>query len=114
MSVALFSNSGILDIMTWSGTLPPGFVNNGVLLDRSAIKVESCAVEGGDFNVTIMGYAGHSYQLQYSDALHPASWSNLGTAQAGNQAPLVFTDTHGVTTGQRFYRVAVDLSPNSN
>jgi hypothetical protein len=110
----IFSNSGVLDIMTWSGTLPPGFINNGVLLDRSAIKVESCAAEGSDFNVTIMGYTGHTYLLQYSDALRPASWSNLGTAQVGNQAPLVFTDTQGVTTGQRFYRVAVDPPGDSN
>ena len=110
----MFSNSGVLDIMTWSGTLPPGFVNNGVLLDHSAIKVQSCAAEGSDFNVTIMGYTGHTYLLQYSDALRPASWSNLGTAQVGNQAPLVFTDTQGVTTGQRFYRVAVDPPGDSN
>ena len=63
-----FINNGVLDIMTWSGTLPPGFANTGLVLDRSAIKVESCAVTGVDFNVTIMGYAGHSYQLQYQMA----------------------------------------------
>jgi hypothetical protein len=103
-----FSNSGVLDIMTWSGTLPPGFVNHGVLLDRTAIKVESCAVEGGDFEVTIMGYAGHSYQLQCSNGLRPAVWTNVGTAQAGSEAPLVLTHVNGMAVAQRFYRVAVD------
>jgi Bacterial alpha-L-rhamnosidase 6 hairpin glycosidase domain/Bacterial alpha-L-rhamnosidase C-terminal domain len=108
-----FSNSGVLDIMTWSGTLPPGFVNHGVLLDRTAIKVESCAVEGGDFEVTIMGYAGHSYQLQCSNGLRPAVWTNVGTAQAGSEAPLVLTHVNGMAVAQRFYRVAVDPPSDS-
>jgi hypothetical protein len=103
-----FINSGVLDIMTWSGVLPPGFVNNGVLLNRSAIKVESCAAEGSNLNVTIMGYAGHTYQLQYSNNLRPAVWTNVETAQAGNGAPLVLTHANGLAAGQRFYRVALD------
>jgi hypothetical protein len=108
-----FSNSGVLDIMTWSGTLPPGFVNKGVLLDRSAIKVESCAVEGGNFDVTIMGYAGHSYQLQCSNGLRPAAWTNVGTAQAGSEALLVLTHVNGIAVAQRFYRLAVDPPSDS-
>jgi len=103
-----FVNNGVLDIMTWNGALPAGFVNDGVILDRSAVKIESCAVEGRDFSATIMGYTGHSYQLQYSSDLHPASWINLGAAKAGNDAPLVFVHTNGVTAGQGCYRVAVD------
>jgi hypothetical protein len=103
-----FINNGVLDIMTWNGLLPAGFANHGVLLDRSAIKVESCAVEGRDFHVTIMGYAGHSYQLQYSDGLRPASWANLAMPQPGTQALLVLTHTNGIAAGPRFYRVAVD------
>jgi hypothetical protein len=110
----VFSNSGVLDIMTWSGTLPPGFVNQGVLLDRSAIKIASCSVAGGDFNVTIMGYAGHTYQLQCSNGLRPAAWTNVGTAQAGNGAPLVLIHANGIGAGQRFYRVAVDRPSDSN
>jgi len=102
-----FSNSGVLDIMTWSGTLPPGFVNTGVLLDRTAIKVASCAVTGGDFTLTIMGYTGHSYQLQTSSALNPATWADLGPPQAGAGQILGFTHTNAVSAGQGFYRVAV-------
>ena len=41
-----WANSGVLDIMTWNGTLPAGLVNSGLILDRSAIKVQSCAVQG--------------------------------------------------------------------
>ena len=101
-------NNGVLDIMTWSGTLPPDFVNNGSVLDRSAVKVDSCGIVGHDFHVTIMGYTGHTYQLQYASALHPVSWTNLGAPQTGNQLPLVFVQTNAVSFGQGFYRVAVD------
>jgi hypothetical protein len=110
----VFSNGGVLDIMTWSGTLPPGFVNNGVLLDRSAIKVESCVAEGSNFNVTIVGYAGHTYQLQYSNNLRPAAWTNVGAAQAGSGAPLVLTQANGMAASQRFYRVVVNPPSDSN
>ncbi len=94
--------------------MPPGFVNNGVLLDRSAIKVESCAVVGSDLRVAIMDYTGHSYQLQCSDDLRPDSWTNLGFLQAGHQVLLVMTHTNGFSAGQRFYRVAVDPTGGSD
>jgi hypothetical protein len=102
-----FTNYGVLDIMTWNGALPAGFANNGVVLDRTAVKVDTWAIEGNDFRLTLMGYAGHSYQLQHSDDLRAGSWSNDGAAQPGNQAPLLLTQTNGVTAGRRFYRVQV-------
>jgi len=100
-------NSGVLDIMTWSGSLPSGFVNNGVLLDHSAIKVESCTVQSGSLNLTIMGYVSHTYQLQGSSTLTPATWFNIGSPQAGAGEILEFMDTNGVGAGAEFYRVAV-------
>ena len=106
------NNNGVLDIMTWNGSLPPDFINNGVVLDRSAVKIESSAIRGSAFNVAIMGYQGHTYQLQYSSNLNPASWTNMGMPQLGKQTPLVFTNN--VAGGQGFYRVAVDPAENSN
>ena len=108
-----FVNNGLLDIMSWNGTLPPGFVNNGSVLDRSAVKVDSSAVVGRDFHAAIMGYTGHTYQLQYASTLHPVSWTNSGAPQVGNQVPLVFVQTNAVSFSQGFYRVAVDLPGNS-
>jgi alpha-L-rhamnosidase len=105
-------NDGVLDIMTWNGSLPSSFVNNGLVLDRSAVKIEFSAVQGPAFTVTIMGYQGHTYQLQYSTSLSPASWTNLGPPQPGNQAPLVLTNS--IAGGEGFYRVAVDPPGNSN
>ncbi|MEY4387924.1 MAG: hypothetical protein RLY20_3207, partial [Verrucomicrobiota bacterium] len=38
-----FTNNGVLDLLTWNGTLPPGFVNNGVVISRSNAVITSCA-----------------------------------------------------------------------
>ncbi len=104
----VLQNMGVLDIMTWNGELPPGFVNNGVLLDRAAIQVESCAVQDAAFSLTIMGYAGHTYELQYANQLQPPSWTNVGNLQTGSGQSLIFTATNGITSSQGFYRLAVD------
>ncbi|HEV2319556.1 MAG TPA: alpha-L-rhamnosidase C-terminal domain-containing protein [Verrucomicrobiae bacterium] len=101
-----FVNNGLLDIMTWSGALPSDFVNNGLVLDRSAVKIVSSEVQRPAFRLTIMGYTGHTYQLQFSSSLSPASWTNEGPPQPGNQAPLVFANN--VNGGEGFYRIAVD------
>ena len=101
-----FTNNGVLDIMTWTGTLPAGFVNNGIVLDRSAVKVDLFEIAGPSINVTLTGYAGHSYQLQYSDDLS-GNWKNIGPAQAGGNAPITLTDPAGATGDRRFYRVSL-------
>jgi hypothetical protein len=103
-----FTNAGTLDIMTWSGTLPAGFVNTGTVLDRSLIRVDSVGVNGSDIQVKIQGYRGHNYQLQGRDDLSGAIWQNVGVSVAGADALITFTHTSGATAGQRFYRVAVD------
>jgi hypothetical protein len=101
-------NYGVLDIISWTGALPTNLVNNGSVLNRNSVHVDSWGVVGHDFHLTIMGYTGHSYQLQYASDLHGSSWTNLGAPQAGNQAPLVFVHPNGVTATQGFYRMAVD------
>lgn len=101
-----FTNAGVLDIMTWSGMLPAGFVNLGIVLDHSAVKVSSHAISGDDFTLTIQGYAGHNYQLQRSEDLS-GDWQNIGPVRPGNNAPLVFTDPGGASPDRRFYRILV-------
>ena len=103
-----FTNAGTLDIMTWSGTLPAGFMNTGTVLDRSLIRVDSVELNGSDFKVKIQGYRGHNYQLQYRDDLPGGSWANIGAPVAGANALITFTHPNGATARQRFYRVAVD------
>jgi Immunoglobulin domain/Bacterial TSP3 repeat len=102
-----FTNNGLLDIMTWSGTLPPGFVNHGTIRDRSLIQVTSPQVSGSDFRATIQGYAGHNYQLQRCNDLPGGAWQNIGAPVSGAEAPINFTDSGSVTNARRFYRMMV-------
>ena len=102
-----FTNTGVLDLMTWNGTLPAGFVNNGIVLDHSKVKVDSFEKSGGIFTLTITGYAGHTYQLQRTSNLAGA-WENVGTARSGNNDPITFTDSPTVAVGSRFYRVMLN------
>jgi pectate lyase len=103
-----FTNNGLVDVMTWSGTLPAGIVNHGTVLDRSLIRATSAKANGADLEVTIQGYTGHGYQLQYRDDLVSGAWADIGSPGAGTNAPLTLTHTGGSTASRRFYRVAVD------
>ena len=101
-----FTNNGFLDVMTGAQTLPANFINHGIVLDRSLVKVAGIARTGANFTVTIQGYGGHTYQLQRADAL-AGSWTSIGGSQAGADSVLTFTDTGGATGAQRFYRILV-------
>ena len=101
-----FTNTGVLDIMTWSGTLPAGFVNNGIVLDRSAVKVESFGIAGNAFSVTLKAHAGHAYQLQRSDSL-TGTWQNIGSPHQGDDTIITLTDPAGASQPRMFYRVAL-------
>ncbi|HMP84177.1 MAG TPA: hypothetical protein PKA41_15880 [Verrucomicrobiota bacterium] len=102
------TNNGILDIMSWNGSLPAEFVNNGTLLDRRAIRVDSVAVDAAGFQATIQGYAGHNYQLQLHDDSLNGNWTKIGGVITGTNAPITLTHPGGTAAGRRFYRVAVD------
>jgi hypothetical protein len=103
-----FTNTGLLDIMTWTGTLPAAFTNTGTVLDRSLVRVTAAAVNGADFQATIQGYNGHTYQLQFRDEVTSGSWTNIGAAVAGTNAPVTLTHTSGAAATKRFYRIAVE------
>jgi pectate lyase len=103
-----FTNTGLLDVMTWSGTLPPGLVNLGTVLGRSAIRVLSVQVNGTNFEAIIQGYTGHCYQLQYRDDLSSGAWANIGAPIIGTNAPITMTHDGGAAAQQGYYRVVVD------
>jgi hypothetical protein len=104
----VLTNTGVLDIMAWTGTLPAGSVNLGTVLDRTLVQISSATLNTSNFNLTIQGYAAHNYQLQYRDDLVSGSWTNQGTAIAGTNAPIHFIDSTSAGAQRRFYRVAVD------
>jgi hypothetical protein len=99
-------NHGVLDVMTWSGALPP-IENHGLLLDSSQVKIDSAKMSGSDFLLTIHGYVGHQYQFQSSEDLTPGSWQNIGAPVAGADAPIEFIHSGGAPAERRFYRVSV-------
>ena len=100
------TNNGVLDIMTWNGTLPASFVNNGIVLDRSNVRLNSFVKSGDAFTFGITGFTGHNYQLQRADDL-AGTWQNTGSAQPGTGAGLIFTDPVRADMPRRFYRIAV-------
>ena len=103
-------NRGLLDLMTWHGALPAGFVNEGRVLDRSAVKVDAVGRVGDVFELRLHGHRGHRYRLQFRDDLATGEWIDLGDARAGADAELVFTDAdeNAPPPARRFYRVVVD------
>jgi autotransporter-associated beta strand protein len=103
-----FVNNGLLDIINAAGSLPPGFVNNGVVLDSTSVRVLQSAVFGSDFLAQILSVVGHTYQLQRSASLSPASWSDIGTSQTGTGASLTFTNSGALAQPQGFYRFKVN------
>ncbi|HEU5123347.1 MAG TPA: hypothetical protein VFW05_04705 [Verrucomicrobiae bacterium] len=102
-----FTNAGTMDVMSWRGTLPSNFVNTGTILNRDRIYLNSAAMTGTHFEVTIQGYAGHTYQLQSQDNLS-GDWENLGPVIAGEGAPITLIDPNEAAGPQCFYRVVID------
>ncbi len=103
-----FTNLGRLDLITWNGAMPTGFVNLGTVLDRDAIRVESAWLKGADLELTLHGYAGHHYQLQWREALAGGDWLSAGPVVPGADGPLTLTHQGGGNATHRFYRVVVD------
>jgi hypothetical protein len=102
-----FINDGVLDLINGPQSLPTNFTNNGTVLDASSVQVQQLVKSGSSFSVTILGYAQHTYQLQRTLSLTaPVTWTNVGAAQTGAGAPLIFSDT-GATGTTGFYQVTV-------
>jgi len=108
-----FTNTGVIDIINWNGTLPPGLVNTGTILDRSAIRVLSTATSATNFTLSVPGYAGHFYQLEaqtdLSSGWQPVGLPVEGTGSATNPPALPFSPALDGPRG--FYRVAVTPAP---
>jgi autotransporter-associated beta strand protein len=106
---ASFQNSGTFDIITaGSSSLPSNFVNQGTVLDGSALRLLSPVNTGTNVVLSINGYSDHTFQLQSSADLTPGTFANVGTAQSGiTGSTLTFTDP-SASGPQQFYRVFVN------
>ncbi len=106
-STGAFTNNGMLDLINGPQSLPANFVNSGVVLTASVVRVQSFARTGADLALTIQSYAGHTYQLQRRDLLTAGAWGNVGPVQSGSGAVLTFTHSGGAAGAQSFYRITV-------
>jgi autotransporter-associated beta strand protein len=102
-----FTNNGVFDFINGFGSLPADFVNNGTVLDSSAVKVQEVTVTGTNLSLTIQSYRLHTYQLQRADSLIPPNWTDVGASQPGNDSTLTFTDVGGAIGPKYFYRIQV-------
>ena len=66
-------------------------------------------ISGTTVQLTILESAtGRTYQLQRTDSLAPASWTDIGSPQSGNGDVLLLQDNADLTlVPQRFYRIRI-------
>lgn len=107
-ATGVFVNNGLLDIINSTGSLPPGFVNHGVVLDSSSVQVSQIFISGTDVQVQIYAAVSHTYQLQSSGSLNPTNWSDIGASQSGTGGALTFTNNSALAQPQGFYRFKVN------
>jgi hypothetical protein len=69
--------------------------------------VAQIALSPQDVQVQIQSAVGYTYDLQYSVALDPADWQELGASQAGTGGVLAFTNSSASALPQGFYRLKI-------
>lgn len=100
-----WTNRGRLDILRWQRPLPGHWRSEGMLVDRSAFRIEGVGREpDGTWSLQVRAPAGHHYRLQ--GAATPAGpWIDLTAPVPGTDDLLTLPDTVSPATGARFYRV---------
>ncbi len=108
-----FTNTGIIDIINWNGTLPPGLINTGTILDISAVRPTATTSDETQIHFSIPGFAGHLYQLESSPDLG-GIWSPIDDPVPGSGSPSSppTLEFNSLLDGpKRFYRVRVTPAP---
>ena len=104
-----FINHGTLDLMTGAQGLPENLVNDGIVIDSSAVRVDSITTSAGMATVEIRSFTGHNYQLQHSPNLLNDSWENEGAEQEGVTGDVLSFSADVAASGDRgFYRIKID------
>jgi len=108
-----FTNTGVIDTIHWTGTLPPNLINTGTILDRSAIRVTSTEISSTHLTLRVPGYEGHFYQLQGTQNFTDP-WAFIGDAIAGTgsaASPPALQFAAPLDGPAKFFRVVVTPAP---
>ncbi len=108
-----FTNNGFLDLLTYSGEVPPEWLTQGsVLKPREGLAIRKIELDDDNVTISIDSYAGHLYQLQTNADLDTQSWQSTGSPVEGlgtQGVPNLLLLTGPMPELPRgFYRVAVD------
>ena len=105
---ATFINNGIVDLISWQGSLPQGFVNNGTIIDRrDVLLISVVAAASRQVELTILAQPGHVYQLESKPSLTAGDWEAAGDAISGTGQPVVLVLPDTDLLQSRFYRVSI-------
>jgi hypothetical protein len=102
-----FINNGVIDVITGEIRSSGTFINNGILLDSSSVRVESMIKSGTTVQLSIRSVVGHAYRLERSTSMAGGTWVPVGNDQEGDGNILTFSDAGGATSSCGFYRIAV-------
>lgn len=102
-----FVNNGVLDLLTSPSALPANFENHGIVIENTRRTITAAAKVGNDFECSVTGFSGHSYQLQVSETLGGGTWTNVGAPVNGTGAAIDWVIVSGGTGERKFYRVVV-------
>jgi autotransporter-associated beta strand protein len=100
------TNSGTVDLLTSSSLLPGTLIEQGgTAFDSRSLKVSAVTLANGSASVTLPAFTGHTFQLQSTASLSPASWQNLGSPQTGSTGTVLTFSDPSPPPNQGFYRV---------
>jgi autotransporter-associated beta strand protein len=102
-----FVNNGTIDRITSPNGLPPGVINNGVILDASSVVLQSIDLTTGDVVIAVQTVTNHNYQLQRAATLTSPTWTNIGIPEPGTGGVVELVDSPAPAGSQFYYRVLV-------
>jgi hypothetical protein len=104
-SYASVVNNGVINAIDGSTNFHGGFINNGVVLDRSDLpRIVSISRVGPDVGILFTTFSNLTHLVEYTTNLTSASWTPLVTF-TGSGGTTNVTDMGAATLSQRFYRV---------
>lgn len=103
----LLRNSGVVDILSWEGSLPPNFINDGFVREKFSLTVVASEFTVDAVDLTFFGFPGHLYQLEESSDLEESNWASVASPFEGSDSLIIHTESVSADA-PRFFRLTVD------